>query len=118
MTSSEKLGKNKTKDEAWYLLQVYPGREEIIKSNIEESLDAEKLRHWVSQIVIPKNEASNYNERNLFSGWLILKMQMDMNAWKIIRNMPGVIGFVGLGNTPTPFHYQDWKQLPFSRFSN
>ena len=107
-----------TGDEAWYLLQVYPGQEEKIKAKLEQQHGIENLQLWVSQIVVPINEVKDNSERKLFSGWIILKMRMNLKIWNKIRNLPGVTGFVGTGHIPTAFHNLDWKEIPFSRFSH
>ena len=115
---TERNKTNKAEDEAWYLVHVYPGKEEVVKRNMEKRLSAGKLEHSISQIVIPRNEVEKEKELKFFPGWIILKMRMDQQAWSIIRNTPGVTGFVGSANNPTPFYIQDWRQLPLSRFSN
>ncbi len=108
---------SKTLNEAWYLLHVFPGLEIKIKDRLEQQSSAENMQPWVTKIIIPQVEARNKGERTLFSGWVILKMRMDSKIWNKIRNLPGVTGFVGAGQIPTPFNYQDWREIQFSRFT-
>lgn len=112
------IEKHMLEDEAWYLVSVIPGKEEKVKRNMVARLGAETFRKTISQIVNPRYETEAGKERMLFPGWLILKMRMDLPTWRIIRNTPGVTGFVGSANHPTTFYTQDWKQLPLARFSS
>lgn len=115
--STEERDTNMTPVTAWYLLQIYSGQEEEAKRLIEKRVSGANLQDSISEIIIPKNEAANYNERQLYTGWVFLKMRMELDAWNLIRTTPGAIGFVGLGNTPTPFQNRNWKEIPFADYT-
>jgi transcriptional antiterminator NusG len=102
---------------AWYILQVYPGKERQIREKLEKRFHAQN-RQYVVKVVIPAEVLTGNEEAINYVGCVFIHTQMEPELWTIIRNTPGVTGFVGMGNDPTPFQVGDWKEIPLSRFSS
>jgi transcription termination/antitermination protein NusG len=104
----------KETQQAWYILRTYPGVEPKVKRSLVDRFQTQNLAQDAYQIVILVEEDENI----VFSGFVLLKMQINTTIWTLIRNTPGVTGFAGMGNTPTPFYSEDWKDLPLQRYVN
>lgn len=110
-------GQESHRDMAWYIIRTYPGYENKTKDNLQKRLRAIVLRDRVVKIVIPIDEEIYSGEYPVLPGFLLLRMQMSAEVWRVVRNTVGVTGFVGMGNTPTPFLAEDWRQIPINRFT-
>jgi len=115
MTSDNPESPNEAKI-AWYVLRVYPGYEQKTRTNLEERLRNHKLQQPGMQIAIPSEILVEEKERNALSGFILVKMRLYPETWSLVRNAPGVTGFIGLGSDPTPFYTSDWSEIPFRRF--
>ncbi len=116
MKREKNIGRDAADRPAWYVLRTYPGFEKKAKTNLENGLKAKCLESRVTQVLIPSGDEEG--NKPAFSGFLLLRMQMDDQVWSVARNTPGVTGFVGMGNTPTPFYTANWKAIPLQRFAN
>ena len=93
--------------EKWYVIQVRPGAEKKVKRTIEEGLENASLTEVVHEILMPieniaevKKGKQVVREKNLWPGYLIVKMHLSDDAWLYIKNANGVLDFLG-GSKPT-----------------
>lgn len=93
----------------WYVIHTYSGMENKVKKNIEHRAETMGMSDHIHQVVVPtvteieiRNGARREVERRLFQGYVLVNMIMDEESWYVVRNTPGVTGFVGMGNKPTP----------------
>jgi len=92
----------------WYILHTQTGHEDKVKSNLENRLKDSPLKDLISQILIPTEKVSEVKEgkkkifeRKIFPGYVLIQMEMTDESWYLVRNAPGVTGFVGPGKKPT-----------------
>lgn len=93
----------------WYVIHSYSGMENKVKKNIEHRAESMGMSDRILQIVVPteteieiRNGVRREVERRVFPGYVLVNMVMDEDSWYVVRNSPGVTGFVGVGNKPTP----------------
>ncbi len=99
-----------SKDErAWYVVHCYSGYEYKVKHNLEQRIETMGMHDYVFQVVVPTIEEIEIREgkrrtlkRCLFPGYIMVEMILTDDSWYMVRNTPGVTGFVGMGNQPTP----------------
>ncbi len=103
---------------AWYVIRVIPGHELATKTRMIDRLRTRNLAQPGMQIIVPKDVILDVHDSDRFKGIIVVRMRMHPEAWKILRNTPGVAGFIGIGWAPTAFSRNDWTQIPFGRFSN
>ena len=102
----------------WYAVHTFSGYEEKVKDHIERVLVIKGLTDLVPQILIPTEEIMEVKKgkktivsKKLFSGYLLMEMNITDEIWYIVKNAPGVSGFVGPGGKPTPLRESEVKQL-------
>jgi len=93
----------------WYVVHTYAGYENKVKSNLESRTSSMNMESRIFEVVIPledvvelKNGKRQVVSRKVFPGYLMVRMDLDDDSWYVVRNTPGVTGFVGLGARPTP----------------
>ena len=93
----------------WFVVHTYSGYEERIKKNLEQRIKSMDTEGEISQIVIPteeeievKNGQRRTVTKKILPGYVLVQMRMSDQSWNIVRNTPGVTGFVGSGNKPVP----------------
>jgi transcriptional antiterminator NusG len=96
-------------DKKWYVIHTYSGHEERVKKNLEQRVKFMDSGNEILQVVIPTEDEIEVRAgrrrtvtRKILPGYVLVQMKMDENTWSVVRNTPGVTGFVGSGNTPTP----------------
>lgn len=95
----------------WYVVNTYVGQENRVKENLERRIKTMGLEDSLFQIVVAEEKEIEYKNgkpvektHNLFSGYLLVQMIMTDEAWYIVRNTPGVTGFIGSsGGGAKPF---------------
>jgi len=95
--------------ETWFVIHTYSGHEERVKKNLEQRVKFMDSGSEVSQVVIPtedeievKNGQRRTVAKKILPGYVLIQMKMSDQSWGIVRNTPGVTGFVGSGNKPVP----------------
>ena len=85
---------------------------------IEQRIETMGMRDKIFDVVIPTEEEIEIKdgkrrtvERRVFPGYILVQMVMDEDSWYVVRNTPGVTGFVGMGNDPTPLRPEEVKQI-------
>jgi transcriptional antiterminator NusG len=96
-------------DRQWYVIHTYSGYENKVKKNLEYRVATNDLGDKIFRIVVPTEEEIEIRDgqrrtvqRKVFPGYVLVEMAMSDDAWYLVRNTPGVTGFVGMGNKPTP----------------
>lgn len=93
----------------WYVVHCYSGMEARVKRNLEHRIESMKMEDRIFAVVVPTEEQIELKdgerrviERRVFPGYILVQMVLDDDSWSVVRNTPGVTGFVGIGNRPTP----------------
>lgn len=93
----------------WYAIHTYSGYEEKVAESIQQRVDSVDMADKIFAVMVPKekqieikNGKRKIVEKKIFQGYVLVEMKMTEDAWFIIRNTPGVTGFVGSGAAPTP----------------
>lgn len=93
----------------WYAIHTYSGYEEKVAESIRQRVDSVDMADKIFDVMVPKekqieikNGKRKIVEKKIFQGYVLVEMKMTEDAWYIIRNTPGVTGFVGSGSMPTP----------------
>nr|WP_248629827.1 transcription termination/antitermination protein NusG [Enterococcus cecorum] len=101
-----------TFEKQWYVLHTYSGYENKVKANIESRAQSMRMGDYIFRVVVPEEketEVKNGKEKEIvhktFPGYVLVEMVMTDESWYIVRNTPGVTGFVGshgAGSKPAP----------------
>jgi transcription termination/antitermination protein NusG len=93
----------------WYVIHSYAGYENKVKTNLESRIASMNMEERIFEAVIPmedviefKNGKKQVVSKKVFPGYLMVRLHLDDDSWYVVRNTPGVTGFVGLGARPTP----------------
>ena len=85
----------------WYIIHAYSGQEERVKKNLEQRISTMDIRDKIFQVVVPTEEEMEIKDgrrksvpRKVFPGYILVQMTMDDESWYVVRNTPGVTGFV------------------------
>lgn len=102
----------------WYVIHTYSGYENKVKKNLEHRVQALDMSNQIFRIVVPteeeieiKNGQRHNVQRKVYPGYVLISMIMSDEAWYLVRNTPGVTGFVGLGNKPTALAPEEAAQI-------
>lgn len=95
----------------WYVVNTYAGHENKVKENLERRVETMGLQDYLFRIIVAEESEIEYKNgkktekvKNLFPGYLFVEMIMTDEAWYIVRNTPGVTGFIGSsGGGAKPF---------------
>ena len=103
---------------AWYVIHCYSGYENKVRHNLEQRIETMGMRDKIFDVVIPTQEEIEVKdgkrrtvERHIFPGYVLVNMILSEESWYVVRNTPGVTGFVGMGNTPTPLRPEEVAQI-------
>jgi len=101
-------------ERAWFVIHCYSGYEKKVKHNLEQRIDTMAMADQIFQVVVPTEEEIEVKEgkrrtveRRVFPGYILVQMLMNDDSWYVVRNTPGVTGFVGMGNKPTPLRQEE-----------
>ena len=102
----------------WYVIHTYSGYENKVKTNLEHRVDSMGVRDKIFQVIIPTEEEIEIKDgqrrtvqRKVFPGYVLVEMVMGDDSWYVVRNTPGVTGFVGHGTKPAPLDDADVKRI-------
>jgi transcriptional antiterminator NusG len=95
-------------DREWYVIHCYSGYENKVRHSIEQRIETMGMQDKIFDVVVPTEEEIEIKdgkrrtvERRVFPGYILVQMIIDEDSWYVVRNTPGVTGFVGMGNEPT-----------------
>jgi transcriptional antiterminator NusG len=99
---------------AWYVVHTQSGYEKKVKSNLEARISSMNMEGSIFEVVIPTEDVVEFKngrkvvvQKKVFPGYLLVRCGLDDDAWYVIRNTPGVTGFVGQGAKPSPLGRRD-----------
>ena len=108
----------------WYVVHCYSGYEEKVRYAIEQRIETMGMTGSIFDVIVPEEEEIEIKDgkrrtikRRIFPGYILVQMKMDEDSWYVVRNTPGVTGFVGMGNDPTPLRKEEVDQI-MSRMSD
>ncbi len=103
---------------AWYVIHCYSGYENKVRHNLEQRIETMGMKDKVFDVVVPTQEEIEVRngkrrtvERHIFPGYVLVNMVLTEESWFVVRNTPGVTGFVGMGNLPTPLRPEEVAQI-------
>ena len=103
---------------AWFVVHSYSGYENKVKNNLEHRIESMNMQDKIFQVVVPTEEEIEIREghrrktkRRVFPGYILVQMLMDEESWYVVRNTPGVTGFVGTGSRPTPLRPEEARKI-------
>jgi transcription termination/antitermination protein NusG len=102
----------------WFVVHTYAGYENKVKSNLESRIASMNMEERIFEVVIPvedviefKNGKKTVVSKKVFPGYLLVRCDLDDDSWYVVRNTPGVTGFVGLGARPTPLSRREVESI-------
>jgi transcriptional antiterminator NusG len=103
---------------AWYVIHCYSGYENKVRHNLEQRIESMGMKDKIFDVVIPTQEEIEVKEgkrrtveRHVFPGYVLVNLILTDDSWFVVRNTPGVTGFVGMGNDPTPLRPEEVTQI-------
>ncbi|GAP20575.1 transcription antitermination protein nusG [Leptolinea tardivitalis] len=102
----------------WYVIHCYSGYENKVRHNLEQRIETMDMKEKIFDVVIPTQEEIEVKdgkrrtvERHVFPGYVLVNMILTEESWYVVRNTPGVTGFVGMGNQPTALRPEEVSQI-------
>ncbi len=102
----------------WFVVHCYSGYENKVRHAIEQRIETMGMESKIFDVIVPTEEEMEIREgkrrvveRRVFPGYILVQMIMDEDSWYVVRNTPGVTGFVGMGNKPTPLRPEEVQQI-------
>jgi len=102
----------------WFVVHTYSGYEERVKKNLEQRIKFMDAGSDISQLIIPTEEEVEVRSgqrrnvtKKILPGYVLVEMKMTDQSWNIVRNTPGVTGFVSGGNKPVPLQQEEVDQI-------
>jgi transcriptional antiterminator NusG len=104
----------------WYVVHTYAGYENKVKTNLESRIHTMQMEEKIFRVHIPMEDVMEIKsgkkqvvQRKVFPGYLLVKMDYDNDSWYVVRNTPGVTGFVsaGTGSKPTPLSKREVEKI-------
>src|ERR671916_1932082 len=102
----------------WYAVNTYSGHENKVKHNLEHRITSLGQQRHVRQVVIPMEQISEMKdgqkvqvERRTMPGYVLVNMNLNEDSWTLVKNTPGVTGFVGASNEPIPLTQSEVDRL-------
>jgi len=98
----------------WYVVHTQSGYEKKVKSNLEARIASMNMEERIYEVAIPLEDVVEFKngkrvvvQKKMFPGYLLVRCRLDDDSWYVIRNTPGVTGFVGAGAKPSPLRRKD-----------
>jgi transcriptional antiterminator NusG len=114
----ESIPEGTATDRAWYVVHCYSGYENKVRYNLEQRIETMGMKDRIFDVVIPTQEEIEVKdgkrrtvERHVFPGYVLVNMILSEESWYVVRNTPGVTGFVGMGNDPTALRPEEVTQI-------
>jgi len=102
----------------WFVVHCYSGYEKKVRHNLEQRIETMGMRDMIFDVIIPTQEEVEVKdgkrrtvERHIFPGYVLVNLILTEESWFVVRNTPGVTGFVGMGNLPTPLRPEEVAQI-------
>ena len=102
----------------WFVVHTYAGYENKVKQNLASRVRSMAVEDRIFEVVIPMEDVIEFKngrkvvvQKKVFPGYLLVRMGLDDDAWYVVRNTPGVTGFVGSGAKPTPLSRREVEDI-------
>ena len=102
----------------WFVIHCYSGYENKVRHNLEQRIETMGMKDMIFDVVVPTQEEVEVRdgkrrtvERHIFPGYVLVNLILTEESWYVVRNTPGVTGFVGMGNNPTPLRADEVSQI-------
>ncbi|MDP9846814.1 transcription termination/antitermination protein NusG [Streptosporangium lutulentum] len=102
----------------WYVIHSYAGYENRVKSNIETRTQSLNMEDYIFQVEVPTHHVTEVKsgkrqlvKERVLPGYVLVRMELTDESWSAVRNTPGVTGFVGLSNKPSPLSLEEVAKL-------
>ena len=101
----------------WFVVHTYAGYENKVKANLESRIQSMNMEDRIYEVVIPMEDVIEFKngkkvvvQKKVFPGYLLARLELDDDSWYVVRNTPGVTGFVGPGK-PTPLSRKEVESI-------
>ncbi len=98
----------------WYVVHTYSGYENKVKANLEKRVESMGMQDKIFRVLVPMEEEFEIKDgkkkivkKKVFPGYILVEMIMGDDSWYVVRNTPGVTGFVGPGSKPIPLEPEE-----------
>jgi len=105
-------------EKQWFVIHTYSGHEDRVKKNLEQRVKFMDSGSEIFQVVIPTEDEVEVRSgrrrtvtKKILPGYVLVQMKMDEHSWSVVRNTPGVTGFVGSVNAPTPLKEDEVSEI-------
>jgi transcriptional antiterminator NusG len=102
----------------WYVVHTYSGYENKVRNNLASRVRSMNVEERIHEVVIPMEDVIEFKggrktvvQKKVFPGYLLVRMDLDDSSWYVVRNTPGVTGFVGSGAKPTPLSRREVEDI-------
>ncbi len=102
----------------WYVVHSYAGYEKKVKGNLNNRIASLNMEDFIFQIEVPEEEVMEIKngqrkqvKRNIYPGYVLVRMDLTDESWSAVRNTPGVTGFVGNAHHPSPLSMDDVEKI-------
>jgi transcriptional antiterminator NusG len=102
----------------WYVIHTYSGYENKVKTNMEKRIESMEVSDEIFRVEVPTEEVTEVKggksrtyDRKIFPGYVLVEMVITDQSWYVVRNTPGVTGFVGPGSRPVPLEEEEVKRM-------
>lgn len=118
VTAQEETAQVPDDGRAWYVVHCYSGNEDKVRHNILQRIESMSMDDLIFDVVVPTEDEVNIKngerqtvEKKVFPGYILVNMILTEESWYMVRNTPGVTGFVGMGNDPTPLQPEEVARI-------
>ena len=106
-------------EKKWYVVHTYSGYENKVKTNLEKRVQSMEMEDKIFRVLVPMEDEVETGrdgkkktvKKKVFPGYVIVEMIVTDDSWYVVRNTPGVTGFVGSGTKPIPLEDQEVKAI-------
>ena len=102
----------------WYVIHTYAGYENKVKANLEKRVESMNMEENIFRVIVPmedevqiKGGKRKITPRKVYPGYVLVEMNLTDTSWYVVRNTPGVTGFVGTGAKPVPIHDEEAEKI-------
>jgi transcriptional antiterminator NusG len=102
----------------WYVIHSYAGYEKKVKGNLANRIQSLNMEDYIFQIEVPEEEIMEIKngqrkmvKRNIYPGYVLVRMELTDESWTAVRNTPGVTGFVGNAHHPSPLSMDEVEKI-------
>jgi len=109
-------------DARWYVIHTNTSSENKVKANLEHRIQVMKMADQIFEVLVPaeasapptgskSSKSKDKSSKKIYPGYVLVKMNLNDDSWAVVRNTPGVTGFVGLGRRPTPLNEKEVENV-------